>query len=62
MTPKSAAVDAAGWQLHLGRTERDSLPPRIAAERAWEPSGPTVDQIEQQIRAQRGLTEGADAA
>ncbi|MFI7073644.1 hypothetical protein [Micromonospora sediminicola] len=35
---------------------RDALPPRQAAELAWTPTGPSVDELERRIRAQRALS------
>lgn len=43
----------AGRILAAARERRDSLTPREAAQAAHVPGGPTVDQLEAQIRADR---------
>ncbi|HVK20442.1 MAG TPA: hypothetical protein VM677_03695 [Actinokineospora sp.] len=58
---REQAITAAGRILALARAERDSLPPRLAAEAAHYAGGPSVDEIERQIREMRGLPT-ADAA
>lgn len=47
------AVKAAGQILSRARAERDSLPPREAAERAYVVGGMSVDEIEALIRQHR---------
>ncbi|MFG1846684.1 hypothetical protein [Micromonospora carbonacea] len=47
------AISAAGAIIANGLAMRDALPPRQAAELAWTPTGPTVDELEQAIRAAR---------
>jgi hypothetical protein len=47
------AIEAAGRVIAAGLALRDSLPPRQAAEICWTPSGPSVDELERQIRADR---------
>jgi hypothetical protein len=49
------AIDDAGRLLALARAERDSLLPDLAARAAWQSGGPSVQEIENRIRAQRGL-------
>lgn len=54
MTPTRADVIAeAGrvWAAHCIR--QAALTPREAAAEAWRPGGPSVDEIEARIRAQR---------
>lgn len=53
-------IAAAGRALAAGRARRDSLSPRQAAEEAYVPGGPSVEQLEARIRAQR--TQTAQAA
>ncbi len=55
MSTYTDAITAAGRALHLGRIERDSLPPRAAAEAAHEPGGISLDERERLIRTHRGL-------
>lgn len=51
---REEAIEAAGRIVAGAIALRDSLPPRAAAEAAWTPSGPSVDELERRIRAQRG--------
>lgn len=60
--PSAAAINAAARVLAQARAERDSLPPRLAAEAAWWPGGPPVDEIERLICAQRDPAAPASAA
>lgn len=53
--PQRTAIDDAGRLLALARAERDSLPPNLAARAAWQSGGPSVQEIENRICAQRGL-------
>lgn len=53
MTTRAEAIRAAGECLAEAVILRDSLPPREAAELAWTPTGPSVDEIEALIRARR---------
>lgn len=55
MTTRAEAIEAAGQALARARARRDSLPPAQAAELAWRPGGPDLVEIENMIRAQRGL-------
>lgn len=50
---REQCIKAAGAALARARARRDSLPPREAAEEAWTPGGPTVDELEARIIAQR---------
>lgn len=50
---RDEAIKAAGAEIADGIALRDSLPPRQAAELAWTPSGPSVDELERRIRAMR---------
>ncbi|MGW1679354.1 hypothetical protein [Saccharopolyspora sp. NPDC002376] len=56
---RAECIAAAGNALARARARRDSLPPRQAAELAHYAGGPSVDEIERQIRAQRGLSAAA---
>lgn len=47
------AIASAGAAIADGLALRDSLPPRQAAELAWTPTGPSVDELEARIRASR---------
>lgn len=53
MTTRAEAIRQAGECLAEAVILRDSLPPREAAELAWTPTGPSVDEIEALIRARR---------
>lgn len=53
MTTREEAIEAAGRLIAEGIALRDSLSPRRAAELAWTPSGPSVDELERRIRACR---------
>lgn len=50
---RADATAAAGAAVANGLAMRDALPPRQAAELAWTPTGPSVDELEQQIREMR---------
>lgn len=50
---RASAAATAGSAIANGLAMRDALPPRQAAELAWTPTGPSVDELEQRIRAQR---------
>ncbi|MCP2261057.1 hypothetical protein LX15_004777 [Streptoalloteichus tenebrarius] len=49
------AIRAAAQVFAQARADRDALPPRLAAEAAWQAGGPSVEEIEAKIRALRGL-------
>lgn len=51
---RATAIAEAGRAVADGLALRDSLPPQAAAEAAWTPSGPSVDELERRIRAERG--------
>jgi hypothetical protein len=51
---RTDAVKAAGRAIADGLALRDALPPRQAAELAWTPSGPSVEELEMEIRRLRG--------
>ncbi|MFJ1539365.1 hypothetical protein ACIODS_12550 [Micromonospora chalcea] len=57
---RDAAVASAGAILAHGLAMRDALPPRQAAELAWTPTGPSVDELERLIRAQRAAAAQPD--
>jgi hypothetical protein len=49
------AIEEAGRILAVARAERDALPPNLAARAAWQAGGPSLGEIENRIREQRGL-------
>lgn len=53
------ALADAGRILAAARARRDSLSPRAAALEAWDPAGPSVDELEARIVAQRSLASAA---
>lgn len=56
MSTRSEAVSNAGRVLAATRAAQAQMTPREQAEAAWEPTcGKTVEDIEDQIRDQRGL-------
>jgi len=50
------AVQEAGAALARARAAQAELTPRQAAEAAFLPGGPSVDELEARIRARRGLS------
>jgi hypothetical protein len=54
MITRAEALEAAGEAIAAGLDLRDSLPPRQAAAICWTPTGPSLDELERRIRAQRG--------
>lgn len=56
---RAECIDAAGRALAAGLALRDSLPPRQAADLAWTPGGPSIQELEARIRADRGMSEAA---
>jgi hypothetical protein len=54
MSAREHAIDSAATVIADGLALRDSLPPRQAAEMAWTPTGPTIDELERMIRTSRG--------
>lgn len=60
---RDEAIEQAAEAVVAGLRMRDSLPPRAAAEAAWTPTGPSVEELERRIRTRRGYEqEPADAA
>lgn len=59
MRTRQECIAAAGAALAASIERQSALTPRQAAERAHRPGGPSVDELERRIRAQR---EQADAA
>ncbi len=55
MTTRDEALDAAAACLAQARADQAARSPREAAEAAWSPGGPSVNEIEAEIRADRGL-------
>lgn len=55
MPTREEAIAAAGQVLALVRAELADLTPREQAEAAYTPTGPSVDELEDRIRARRGL-------
>lgn len=53
--PCDAALDAAAQTYVDAVARRDALSPRDAATAAYVPGGPSVDEIEDDIRQMRGL-------
>lgn len=56
---RDEAIRGAARAISAGVALRDSLPPRQAAELAWTPSGPSVEEIERRIRARREVARPA---
>jgi hypothetical protein len=52
---RESCIAEAGRLLAIARAERDALTPRAAAEAAHGPGGPAIDELEDLIRAHRGL-------
>lgn len=52
------AITSAGGAFADGLAMRDALPPRQAAELAWTPTGPSVDELERRIRDMRDRAAG----
>ncbi len=54
--PSQAAIEAAGEALAATRLAASRMTPREQAESAWTPTSRfTVDELEDRIRARRGL-------
>ena len=63
MTTRREAVKAAGEVLAASRAACAQMTPREQAEAAWTPTSPySVDELEEQIRAQRGIEPHARSA
>lgn len=60
--PSDAALDAAAQTYVDAVARRDALSPRDAATAAYVPGGPSIDQLETEIRAMRGLPPLANTA
>jgi hypothetical protein len=62
--PSAEAINAAGRIVLEARRVRDSLPVEEAARRAWTPTGPSIEELEAMIRAQRepGASQPSHAA
>lgn len=52
---RQECIDAAGAALAQALAEQDELTPRQAAEAAHRPGGPSVDELEHRIAAQRAM-------
>lgn len=57
---REQAIAEAGAALAEALAERDALTPRQAAEAAHRPGGPSVDELEQRISAQRAAAHTDD--
>lgn len=55
MTGRDEATRAAGEVLAAGRVAAQQMTPRELAEAAWTPTGPSVEELEAEIRRERGL-------
>jgi hypothetical protein len=55
VTTRDEAIERAARALADGIALRDSLTPADAARAAWTPGGPSIAELERQIRADRGL-------
>lgn len=53
--PSSEAIERAGRTLANGRRAMAQMTAREQAEAAYTPTGPSVDDLEDRIRADRGL-------
>lgn len=53
---RADATTSAGTAIADGLAMRDALPPRQAAELAWTPTGPSVDELERCIREARQMS------
>jgi len=53
--PSSAAIARAARTYANGRRAMAQMTPREQAEAAYTPTGPSVDELEDRIRAERGL-------
>lgn len=52
---REEAVAAAGAIYAAALAEQDEQTPREAAEAAYLPGGPSIDELENRVRARRGL-------
>lgn len=53
--PSQTAIEQAGHALAVTRLAAEAMSPREQAEAAYTPTGPSVDELEDEIRADRGL-------
>lgn len=62
-TDRETAIDAAGRDLAALLQTRAAMTPRELAEASWTPTSPySVDELEDQIRAERGIEARARSA
>jgi len=52
---RGQAIQRAGQAVAAGLALRESMSAREAAEAAWTPTGPPVEELERRIRLERGL-------
>lgn len=62
MTTRAEATKSAGEVLAAGRVAAEQMTPRELAEAAWTPTGPSVDELEDLVRRERGLPPAAASA
>lgn len=62
MTTQDQAVQAAGTVLARARVAQADRTPRQAAEAAYVTGGPSVEEIEDRIRARRGMAPRSSSA
>lgn len=60
MSTYQEAVNTFGRAVAAAIALRDSMSPRQAAEAAYTPGGPSVEELERRIRAHRGLPAARD--
>lgn len=53
--PSPAAIESAGEVLATAIAATDRMTPREQAQAAYTPTGPSIDELEDRIRARRGL-------
>ena len=57
MVTEQECIDAAGAVLAASDAAIARMTPREQAEAAYTPGGPSVDELEERIRARRGMTQ-----
>lgn len=62
MTTWAERIAEAGEVLAVGRVAAAQMTPRELAEAAWTPTGPSVEELEDQIRRERGLPPASKSA
>lgn len=62
MTTREDAIRQAGEVLAAARVAAAQMTPRELAEAAWTPGGPSVEELEERIRAERGLPPASKSA